>query len=400
MPFETEAREIAQSSTSPRVIPLSIPEIRGNEWKYVKDCLDTGWVSSVGAYVNELEEALAAIVGSRSATAVCNGTSALHIALLVGGVQPNDEVLVSTLTFIAPVNAIRYAGALPVLMDAEPEYWQLDSRKLRKFVEEHCDFSKGVLRNRRSGRRISAILPVHILGHPVDMDAINSLAAEYGLTVIEDATESLGAKYRGRNAGALGHIGCFSFNGNKIITTGGGGAIVTNNEDWGRRAKYLSTQAKDDPLEFRHGAIGYNYRLTNIQAALGCAQLELLESYVSKKKQIARRYESELKGVPGITIMPQAAWAESVFWLYTILIDEEQFGRSPRAVLSELKTRGIESRPLWQPMHQSSVHRGCEAFDCEVADWLYSRALSLPSSVGLTEADQGYVLESLLACRR
>jgi perosamine synthetase len=380
-------------------IPLSVPEIRGNEWNYVKDCLNTGWVSSVGQYVSRFEGMIAETVGARSAVATCNGTSALHIALLVSGVKEDDEVLVSTLTFIAPVNAIRYAGAWPVLMDAEAQFWQMDPQKLECFLKQRCRYTKGALRNSKTGRRVKAILPVHILGHPADMDAIVSVAREFDLAVIEDATECLGAKYRGRSLGTIGDIGCFSFNGNKIITTGGGGAIVTDHSRWAERAKYLTTQAKDDPVEYVHGEIGYNYRLTNIQAALGCAQIELLPEYICRKRDIASRYERALKSIPGITVMPEAPWAESIFWLYTVLIDEKEFGTSARALVNKLGAAHIEARLLWQPMHRSPVHRVCETFGGECADWLHIRALSLPCSVGLTESDQDYVIESLLKCK-
>ena len=386
---------MAKTSTETAYIPLSVPEIRGNEWKYIKDCLDTGWVSSVGEYVGRFERTIAETVGVGHAVATSSGTSALHVALLVSGVQADDEVLVSTLTFIAPVNAIRYAGAWPVLMDAEPQFWQLDAVKVRNFLKNNCQASGGELRNRKTGRRVKAILPVHILGHPVDMDPIVSLAREFGLAVIEDAAECLGAKYKGRNMGAIGEIACFSFNGNKIVTTGGGGAIVTSNPEWAAQAKYFTTQAKDDPVEFVHGEVGYNYRLTNIQAALGCAQLEMLGEYIEAKRKIAARYEMSLKGMPGISPMPQASWAESTFWLYTILVDEEQFGTSARGLIRELESRGIQARPLWQPMHRSPVHRHSEAFHCETADWLHSRALSLPCSVGLTETDQDYVIAAI-----
>jgi len=376
-------------------IPLSVPEIRGNEWKYVKECLDTGWVSSAGDYVNRFERMIAETVGTHSAVATSSGTSALHIALLVSGVQPDDEVLVSTLTFIAPVNAIRYVGAWPVLMDAEPQFWQIDVQKVSNFLKSNCQYTNGELRNRKTGRRVKAILPVHILGHPADMEPIVSVAREFSLRVIEDATECLGAKYRGHSAGSIGDIACFSFNGNKIITTGGGGAIVTSNTEWAARAKYLTTQAKDDQVEFVHGEIGYNYRLTNIQAAFGCAQVEMLPQYIKKKLAIASRYETGLKA-QGITLMPEAPWAESIFWLYTVLVEEEQFGMSARGILKELEMRGVQTRPLWQPMHRSPVHRNCEAFQCETADCLHARALSLPCSVGLAESDQDYVIESLL----
>ena len=381
--------------TATTFIPLSAPEIRGNAWRYVKECLDTGWVSSVGEYVNRFEGMITEAVGAPAAVATCNGTSALHIALLVSGVRPGDEVLVSTLTFIAPVNAIRYVGAWPVLIDAERQFWQMDPEKLRDFLKNNCQYTQGELRNRKSGRPVRAILPVHILGHPAEMHAILSIAGEFGLAVIEDATECLGAKYRGVNVGSTGQIACFSFNGNKIITTGGGGAIVTSNLEWATKARYLTTQAKDDSIEFVHGEIGYNYRLTNIQAALGCAQLEMLAEYIEKKRAIAARYQEALHEIPGVTLMREAPWARSIFWMYTILIEEEQFGMSARAALNKLASKDIQTRPLWQPMHLSPAHRDCEAFRCETADWLHARALSLPCSVGLAESDQDFVIESL-----
>lgn len=391
--------EVANARTAEgsaaQFIPLSVPEIQGNEWKYVKDCLDTGWVSSVGEYVGRFEKMIASAVEVPFAVATSSGTSALHAALLVSGVEPDDEVLVSTLTFIAPVNAIRYAGAWPVLIDAEPEYWQIDTQKLSDFLRRNCEFSGGELRNRKTGRRVKAILPVHILGHPADMDPILSVAREFGLVVIEDATECLGAKYKGKHTGAIGDIACFSFNGNKIITTGGGGAIVTSNPEWASRAKYLTTQAKDDPIEYVHKEIGYNYRLTNIQAAMGCAQIERLDEYIEKKRRIANCYSSALKDIPGIISMPEASWAESIFWLYTVLVNEEDFGMDARCLIKELETRSIQTRPLWQPMHRSPVHSRCEASSCETADLLYLRAVSLPCSVGLTESDQEYVIASI-----
>jgi perosamine synthetase len=366
----------------PGSIPLSVPAISGNEWKYVKECLDTGWVSSVGAFVDRFESELAAYVGTKHAVATVNGTAALHVALLAAGIKPNDEVLVSTLTFIAPANAIRYAGAWPVFIDAEPEFWQLDPRQVATFLEEECHSVNGELRNKKSGRCVKAILPVHVLGHPVDMDPIVELARKYNLVVIEDATESLGATYKGRMVGRLGDIACFSFNGNKVITTGGGGMIVTDNEAWARKAKYLTTQAKDDPVEYVHGEVGYNYRLTNIQAAIGCAQLEQLNDYIAAKRRIADAYTESFRGLPGITPMRVASWAQSIYWLYTILVDESAGGGS-RSLMHALADRGIQARPLWQPLHHSPAHAGSQSYQCSVADKLNREALSLPSSHSL-----------------
>lgn len=373
-------------------IPLCVPEIRGNEWAYIKECLDTNFVSSVGPFVDRFERDLAKYTGATHAVATSSGTAALHIALLVAGIQPDDEVLVSTLTFIAPVNAIRYVGAWPVFIDAEQDYWQMDSQKVRNFLNNDCMRVDGELRNIHTGRRVQAILPVHILGHPVDMDPIMTLAREFELVVIEDATESLGATYKGVMTGCIGHIACFSFNGNKIITTGGGGMIVTDNEAWARKAKYLTTQAKDDPLEFVHNEVGFNYRLTNIQAAMGCAQLEMLEEYVAIKRRIAATYAEAFDGVRGLGLMPHAEWAESIFWMYTILVDAPTFGMDSRALMRKLAEYGIQARPLWQSAHLSPAHAGSFAVDCSVAERLNRDALSLPSSVGLTAADQHRVI--------
>jgi perosamine synthetase len=378
-------------------IPLSVPEIRGNEWIYIKECLDTNFVSSVGPFVNRFERSLADYVGAKYGVATSTGTAALHIALLVSGIKPNDEVLVSTLTFIAPVNAIRYVGAWPVFIDAEPMYWEMAPEKVCDFIEKDCSWEKGELRNRHTGRQVRAILPVHILGHPVDMDPILTIAHKYNLTVIEDATESLGAKYKGKMAGKIGDIACFSFNGNKIITTGGGGMIVTDNEAWAHKAKYLTTQAKDDPFEFIHKEIGFNYRLTNIQAALGCAQLEQLDAYIAAKRSIAEKYTSKLKDSPGITPMRQADWAFSVFWLYTILIDEAKFGMNSRRLLNKLAENNIQARPFWQPIHLSKAHTGSYAGDCSVAEKLNRDAVSLPCSVGLLDSEQEQVLKVIKA---
>ncbi len=365
-------------------IPLCVPEIRGNEWRYVKECLDTGWVSSVGPFVTQLEEIVASYVGAAHGIATSTGTAALHVALLVAGVQPDDEVLVSDLTFIAPANAIRYANAWPVLIDAEQIYWQMDPARVVDFLERRCDWSDGKLVNRTTGRRVSAILPVHILGHPVDIDPILEVAGKFKLPVIEDATESLGTEYRGRKAGNLGHIGCFSFNGNKIITTGGGGMIVTNDPAWSTRAKYLTTQAKDDPVEYVHHEIGFNYRLSNVQAAVGCAQMEQLSEFVRIKRSIAAGYRKAFENLPGVTMMPEAPWARSIFWLNTVLIDEAEYGEDSRALMKRLARCGIQARPLWEPLHRSQAHAGVEVSGGVVADDINRRALSLPSSVGMT----------------
>lgn len=376
-------------------IPLSVPELRGREWEYVKECLDTNWVSSVGAFVDRFERMVAGYADAKFGVATVNSTAGLHIALLVAGVEPDDEVLVSTLTFIAPANAVRYLGAWPVFIDADPEYWQMDPEQVAGFLQTSCEWRDGALFNKQTGRRVKAIMPVHILGHPVDMDPILDLARRYELAVVEDASEGLGTRYKGRMVGHLGDIASFSFNGNKTITSGGGGVIVTDNREWADRAKYLTNQAKDDPVEYVHNAVGYNYRLTNIQAALGCAQVELLDEFIGIKKAIAGRYAEALAEVPGVSVMPEAPWAESTFWLYTVLVDEAAYGMNSRELLRRLESARIQARPLWQPMHRSPAHAGSPPTDCPVADRLHGTALSIPSSVGLTSEDQARVIDAI-----
>lgn len=382
-------------------VPLCEPVIRGNEWAYVKECLDTGWVSSVGSFVARFERELAARVGLRHAVATVNGTAALHTALLVAGVRPGDEVLTSTLTFIAPANAVRYVGAWPVFVDAEPDYWQMNPALVEEFLVRGCIERDGSVFNRATGRRVAAILPVHILGHPVDMESILRLARQHGIPVIEDATESLGAAYRGTPIGRLGDIGCFSFNGNKLITTGGGGMLVTDHEEWAIRARYLTTQGKDHPVEYIHGAVAYNYRLTNLQAAMGVAQLEQLDSYLEAKRRVARRYEQALGDLPGLTLMQEAPWACSAFWLYTMLVDEERCGLDARGLIAALSRQSIQGRPLWQPLHLSKPHAGAHRIGGEVSERLYDTAISLPCSVNLEPEVQDRVIDEVLnACTR
>ena len=386
----------AKSALAPApFIPLIVPEIRGHEWRYIKECLDTNWVSSVGSYVDRFEKLVAERAGTKFAVATVNGTAALHIALLLAGVERDDEVLVSTLTFIAPANAIRYAGAWPVFIDAEPRYWQMDPDRVVDFLEHECNWDGQRLRNRRTGRRVKAILPVHILGHPVDLDPILAVAKKYALPVIEDATEGLGASYKEKSVGGIGEIGCFSFNGNKIITTGGGGMLVTNNSEWAAHAKYLTTQAKDDPVEYIHGAIGYNYRLTNVLAAMGCAQVEQLDNFISAKRQIAQRYVEVLRTMPGLQLPQEAEWASSTYWMYTVLIDKTKLGIDSRQLLKCFADSNIQTRPLWQPLHHSPAHSSPGGTSCPTSESLYRDALSLPCSVSLGQSDQDRVIEIL-----
>jgi len=378
-------------------VPLSVPVLGGNEWKYVKECLDTNWVSSAGPFVERFEEMIAGRLGVGHAVALVSGTAALHLALLVAGVQRDDEVLMPALTFIAPANAVRYLGAWPVFIDVEPDYWQLDPQSLADFVSRECDWRDGGLWNRRTGRRVRAVLPVDILGHPCDLDAISELAHSRDLVVVEDATEALGAFYKDRPVGQGADVACLSFNGNKIITSGGGGMIVTNREDWAARARYLSTQAKDDPVEYIHVNVGFNYRQTNIQAALGVAQLEQLDARVAAKRRIAAAYTEALGSVAGIRVMTEAPWATSTFWLYTATVDSGRYGSGSRALLKRLARDGIQSRPLWQPLNQSPAMAGCQSMGAPVAERVAAAALSLPSSADLSPSDQARVIAAVSA---
>lgn len=364
-------------------IPLSEPEIRGNEWKYVKECLDTGWVSSLGPFVDRFEREVADYVGASHAVAMVNGTAALHTALRVAGVRPGDEVIVSNLTFIAPVNAIRYCQAHPVLMDADPDTWHMDVGKVAAFLAEECEVRGEDCYNRCTGRRVRAILPVHLLGFACQMDRVMALARRYRLEVVEDASEAMGVRYRGRHVGTIGNVGVFSFNGNKIVTSGGGGILVTDDRSHAERARYLSTQARDDALEYIHNEIGYNYRLSNIQAALGVAQLEQLDDFIARKRAIARAYHNALSDVAGITLMPAPPDTEPTWWLYTILLDGATTLAERKTVIKNLNDRGFGARPLWHTIHDLPPHRDCQAVRIEHSIRLYERAISLPSSVGL-----------------
>jgi len=303
-----------------KFIPLSVPSIQGNEWKYIKECLDTEWVSSAGAYVERFEQGISNLSGAKHAVAVVNGTAALQIALRLVDLRHDDEVIMPTVTFIAPVNVIRYMNAWPIFMDCD-DYYNIDVNKTRKFILNETVFRNGFSWNRQTDKRISAIVPVHVFGNAVDLDSILDLCQERNIKIVEDASESLGTYYTtgsltGRYTGTIGHIGCYSFNGNKIITSGGGGMIVTNDPKYAERAKYLTTQAKDDPIRYIHEDIGYNFRLTNIQAAMGVAQLERLSEYIEIKKKNYESYKKEIDAIPGLHLAGTPDYAESNYWFY------------------------------------------------------------------------------------
>jgi perosamine synthetase len=379
-----------------RAIPNAVPHLAGNEWRYLKDCLDTNWVSSAGPFVDRFEREVAAYVGVPHAVATVNGTAALHVALLAAGVGRDDEVLVPAFTFIATANAIAYCGAHPVLMDSEAASWGVDAGKVADFLARECVVKDGRVVNRATGRTVRALLPVDLYGHPCDLDPLLELARRYPLALVEDAAEALGATYRRRRVGADGLLACLSFNGNKIITTGGGGMVLTRDEALARRVRHLTTQARSSALDFIHEEIGYNYRLTNLQAALGVAQLEQLDAFVVAKRRTAEFYEAALGGLPGVRPFHEAPWARSTYWMASVLLDE---ARCPdvRALIRDLNADGIQVRPLWRPLHLQPVLRDAQTYRLEVADRLYARGLSLPCSVGITPAEREAVVEALVA---
>jgi perosamine synthetase len=383
-------------STPRCVIPNAVPHLAGNEWKYLKECLDTNWVSSVGPFVDRLEREVAAYAGVPHAVATVNGTAALHVALLAAGVKPNDEVLVPALTFIATANAVSYCGALPVFLDSEETSWGLDAGKMADFLSRECVVKMGQMVNRATGRVVRALLPVHLYGHPCDLDALLEVAWRYPLAVVEDAAEALGARYRDRPVGCEGHLSCLSFNGNKIITAGGGGMVLTRDAAMAERVRRLTTQARSDAIEYVHEETGFNYRLTNIQAALGVAQLEQLDGFVEAKRATAAHYGDLLAGAPGVAVFTEAPWARSTYWMTSVLLDGRR-GSDVRGLLRGLNAAGIGARPLWRPLDSQPVFKAAQAYQVEVAARLYERGLSLPCSVGITAEERETVVEALLA---
>ena len=384
---------------SERPIPNAVPHLAGNEWRYLKECLDTNWVSSVGPFVDRFERETAAAVGAAHAVAAVTGTAALHVALLTAGVRPGDEVLVPTLTFIATANAVCYCGAVPVFVDVEASTWGLDPAKVDDFLAKECDVRGGVVVNRATGRTVRAVLPVHLYGHPVDLDAFLDVAARWPVALVEDSAESLGARYKGRAVGVAGLAGCLSFNGNKIVTAGGGGMLLTNDAAVAARARSLTTHARADATEWIHREVGYNYRLTNLQAALGVAQLEQLGAFVEAKRRTADAYAAAVAAFEGVEPFVEQPWARSTYWMFSVLLDPRRFGAA-REVVRAANADGIGFRPLWYPLHRQPVFAGRQAYRIEIADDLHARGVSLPVSVGITDAERARVIERLARCRR
>lgn len=354
------------------MIPLTEPSLSGREMEYVAECIRSNWVSSLGSYVTRFQDEFAAFCACTRGVAVSNGTVALHLALLAAGVGPDDEVIVPSLTFVATPNAVRYTGARPIFVDCEPATWNLDPAAVEAAVTS----------------RTRAIMPVHVYGHPADMAPILRTAQRHNLCVIEDAAEAHGAEYRGRRVGGLGHIGCFSFYGNKIITTGEGGMLVSNDDALADRAEFLKDHAMSSTRRYWHPEVGYNYRLTNLQAALGVAQMERIDQLVECRRANARRYNERLRDVSGLALPPEAPWAKSVYWMYSVLI-EDDFGFSRDEVIDGLKAKGVDTRPFFYPAHTMPAYNTGQQLP--VAEALSRKGINLPSGPTLTEEQIDYV---------
>lgn len=383
-----------------RFVPLSIPNFNGNEKKYVDDALEQGWVSTGGAYITRLEQQLAEFLKVDRAAACQSGTSGLHLALVECGVQPGDMVLVPTLTFIAAVNPVRYQFAEPVFMDCDDSLC-LDPEKLAEFCEKECRLEAQQLVHKKSGRVVKAVILVHVFGNLADMEAIMSIAGKYHLKVVEDATEALGSHYTagklaGRYAGTIGDFGVYSFNGNKIITTGGGGAVTARCADEVEHLKYLSTQAKDDPQFYIHNEIGYNYRMTNLQAALGVAQMEELQQFIETKHRNYILYKERFREVSFGTLLPFREGTCSNQWFYSLQLREDRLqGKDMRDIIGALQERGVQTRAIWGLIHEQKPYRQNIAYKIEKAPCYSATVLNIPSSTQLTEEDICYAAEQI-----
>lgn len=395
-----------------RFVPLSIPNFEGREEAYVLDAVKQGWVSTGGAYITRLEELLEEFTGAREVVACQSGTAALHLALMECGVQPEELVIVPTLTFIAAVNPVRYQFADPVFMDCDSSLC-MDPVKLRCFCEEECELRCGsgnsgfsgkaeeeYLVYRKTGQRIRALVVVHVFGNLADMESIMDIAARYRLRVVEDATEALGSvftegRYEGRMAGTIGDFGAYSFNGNKIITTGGGGAVTAADEKELSHIRYISTQAKDAPLFYVHNEIGYNYRMTNLQAALGVAQMEELPEFIRRKARNYQEYREKFSGFEKGYLLPFREGTRPNYWFYSLVLKEEAIKEGVQELVLLLQEIGVQTRPVWGLIHQQKPYRNCVAYRIEQADFYSQRIINIPCSTQLTQEELAYVVEAI-----
>lgn len=378
-------------------IALSMPNIQGNELKYVTEAIKSTWVSTKGKFVKKFSLKIAEYVKAKYAIACQNGTSGLHIGLLLSGIKPGDEVIVPTLTFIAPVNVVKYVNAEPVFMDCD-EYMNIDVEKMGDFFKKECKMTIKGLKNKTSGKIIKAIIPVHIFGNPCQMEGLLKLSKKYKIKVIEDATESLGTffskgNFKNKFTGTLGEIGVYSFNGNKIITTGGGGMLVTNNFKLAKKAEYLTTQAKDDDVCNIHNEIGYNFRMTNLQAAFGLAQLEKIEEFIKVKKSNFKYYQKELDQMQGLQLLNIPDSVRPNYWFYSLIIEKKKFGLSNLELMKKLKINKIQSRPIWYLNHWQKPYKNNQSYKIEKAIWFWQRVLNIPCSSNLKNKDVQYVIK-------
>jgi perosamine synthetase len=366
-----------------RLIPVSEPVIGEKEIEYVTAAVKSGWVSSIGKYIEEFESGFASFIGTKYAATTSNGTTALHLALAAMGIKEGDEVIVPDFTFVATANAVVYTGAKPVFADIDPETWCIDPDSVKSLITE----------------RTKAIIPVHIYGHPADMEAINRLAANYGIRVVEDVAEAHGAECRGKRVGSLGVCGVFSFYGNKIITTGEGGMITTDDENLFDRIRYLRDHAMSKEKRYWHTETGYNYRMTNIQAALGCAQLQRIDEIIERKREIFGWYREALSGVEGIKLNPQKEWAKNVYWMICLVLENEAAGETARdEFMRELRERGVDSRPFFHPLSQMPMFKAISNGMNQTAAQVSQRGLNLPSSAAIDRASVEKVATEVRNC--
>ena len=383
---------------SHKFIPLSVPNLKGKELEYVTHAVETEWVSTGGPYVNDFELKIAEYAKCKGAVSCQNGTSGLHIALEVCGVTKEDEVIVPTLTFIAAVNPVKYIGANPLFMDCDDSL-TMDVDKLKIFCETECSFSNGKLINNSTKKRIKAIIVVHVFGNMANMEGIVEVANKYNLRVIEDATEAIGTyyiegKYKGKHAGTIGDIGVYSFNGNKIMTTGGGGMIVSDNEELLRSAKHLTTQAKSDELYYTHDEIGYNYRMTNLQAALGLAQLEQLEDFIKVKKINYDFYKDEIQKISGLRILDFKDSIRPNYWFYALYV-EQGYALNKDQIIQYLASKKVQARPIWGLISDQRPYEGSQSYMIVKARQYLEKVVNIPCSSNLSKEDAAYVIECL-----
>lgn len=383
-----------------RVIYLSVPNLgKENILRNLSECLDSGWVSTGGRFISEFEDKIAKYVGVKEAVGVQSGTAGLHTALRVLGVKRDEEVIAPTLTFIAAVNPITYLGAQPVFIDCDDTFC-IDPIKLEKFCREECEVIEGKLYNKKTKKQIKVIVVVHVFGNMADMEKIMDIAQKYNLKVLEDSTEALGTyytsgRYTGKFAGTIGDIGVYSFNANKIITTGGGGMVVSNNQELLDKVRFLSVQAKTNPLYFIHDEIGYNYRMLNLQAALGTEQIDQLEEFINIKIRNYKRYKEAIEKIEGLDLIPFNDNIRSNHWFYSLLVDKEKYGLNKDELLLKLNEENIQSRPIWGLIHQQKPYLNNEAYEMEKSLYYIDRILNIPCSTNLAEEEVDVVIEKL-----